>query len=92
MQVVSVLNVLNNEYEKDHVYWLMVQALGDDSKESIGRTVLRSLVTMEREKPGSCEAFVAKLIELLGRYMKNLKNTDTNTCLVIHLIVDYYLI
>ncbi|XP_010465472.1 PREDICTED: serine/threonine-protein kinase 3-like [Camelina sativa] len=42
------------------------EALGDDPKESIGRTVVRSFVTMEREKPGSCEAFVAKLIELLG--------------------------
>ncbi|KAL1202466.1 Serine/threonine-protein kinase 1 [Cardamine amara subsp. amara] len=42
------------------------EALGDDSKGSIVRTVSRSFVTMEREKPGSCEAFVAKLIELLG--------------------------
>ncbi|AEE75633.1 putative protein kinase STE-STE20-YSK family [Arabidopsis thaliana] len=42
------------------------EALGDDSKESTVRTVSRSLVMMEREKPGSCEAFVAKLIELLG--------------------------
>jgi serine/threonine-protein kinase 24/25/MST4 len=46
------------------------EALGDDSKESTVRTVSRSLVMMEREKPGSCEAFVAKLIELLGRYME----------------------
>ncbi|CAN8259283.1 unnamed protein product [Cochlearia groenlandica] len=42
------------------------EALGDDVKGSIGRRVLRSLVAMEREKPGACEAFVAKLIELLG--------------------------
>lgn len=44
----------------------------------------RSLVAMERENPGSCEAFVAKLIELLGRYTKlYIKTTDTNTCFVI---------
>ncbi|ESQ48452.1 hypothetical protein EUTSA_v10022019mg, partial [Eutrema salsugineum] len=42
------------------------ETLGDYSKGSIGHTVLRSLVAMERENPGSCEAFVAKLIELLG--------------------------
>ncbi|CAH2053654.1 unnamed protein product, partial [Thlaspi arvense] len=42
------------------------EALGGDSKASIGHTVSRSLVAMERESPGSCEAFVAKLIELLG--------------------------
>ncbi|RID63627.1 hypothetical protein BRARA_E02618 [Brassica rapa] len=42
------------------------EALGDDSKGSIGRALSRSLVAMERENPGSCEAFVAKLIELLG--------------------------
>lgn len=28
---------------------------------------------MEREKPGSCEAFIAKLIEQLGRYGKTLR-------------------
>ncbi|CAH2036549.1 unnamed protein product [Thlaspi arvense] len=39
---------------------------GDDSKGSVGHRVSRSLVKMEREKPGSCEAFVAKLIEQLG--------------------------
>ncbi|WZZ62132.1 hypothetical protein YC2023_062239 [Brassica napus] len=42
------------------------EALGDDSKGSIGRALSRSLVAMERENPGSCEACVAKLIELLG--------------------------
>uniref|UniRef100_A0A1J3GHH7 non-specific serine/threonine protein kinase n=1 Tax=Noccaea caerulescens TaxID=107243 RepID=A0A1J3GHH7_NOCCA len=39
---------------------------GDDSKGSVGHRVSRSLVKMERETPGSCEAFVAKLIEQLG--------------------------
>lgn len=49
----------------------MMQALGgDDSKGSVGHRVSRSLVKMERENPGSCEAFVAKLIEQLGRYEK----------------------
>lgn len=42
------------------------EALVDDSKGSIGRALSRSLVAMEHENPGSCEAFVAKLIELLG--------------------------
>ncbi|XP_010462183.1 PREDICTED: germinal center kinase 1-like [Camelina sativa] len=39
---------------------------GDDSKGSVGHRVSRSLVKMEREKPGSSEAFIAKLIEQLG--------------------------
>ncbi|CAH8293633.1 unnamed protein product [Eruca vesicaria subsp. sativa] len=42
------------------------EALGEDSKGSIGHALSRSFVAMERENPGSCEAFVAKLIELLG--------------------------
>ncbi|XP_010535076.1 PREDICTED: serine/threonine-protein kinase sid1-like isoform X2 [Tarenaya hassleriana] len=42
------------------------EVLGGDSKGTIGREVSRSLVNMEREKPGSCEAFVAKVIEHLG--------------------------
>ncbi|VVB00366.1 unnamed protein product [Arabis nemorensis] len=39
---------------------------GSDSKGSVGHRVSRALVNMEREKPGSCEAFIAKLIEQLG--------------------------
>ncbi|KAG7649460.1 Protein kinase domain [Arabidopsis thaliana x Arabidopsis arenosa] len=39
---------------------------GDDSKGTVGHRVSRSLVKMEREKPGSSEAFIAKLIEQLG--------------------------
>ncbi|KAF3523892.1 hypothetical protein F2Q69_00046863 [Brassica cretica] len=39
---------------------------GDTSKGSVGHRVSRALVKMEREKPGSSEAFIAKLIEQLG--------------------------
>ena len=39
---------------------------GDTSKGSVGNRVSRALVNMERQKPGSSEAFIAKLIEQLG--------------------------
>ncbi|CAH8382544.1 unnamed protein product [Eruca vesicaria subsp. sativa] len=43
------------------------EALGGDiSKGSVGHRVSRALVNMEREKPGSSEVFIAKLIEQLG--------------------------
>ncbi|WZZ47602.1 hypothetical protein YC2023_043861 [Brassica napus] len=39
---------------------------GENAKGSVGYRVSRALVNMEREKPGSSEAFIAKLIEQLG--------------------------
>ncbi|XP_010545844.1 PREDICTED: serine/threonine-protein kinase 3-like [Tarenaya hassleriana] len=42
------------------------EVLGGDSKGAVGRAVSKSIANMEREKPGSCEAFVAKVIEHLG--------------------------
>ncbi|KAH0895091.1 hypothetical protein HID58_057520, partial [Brassica napus] len=43
---------------------------GENAKGSVGYRVSRALVNMEREKPGSSEAFIAKLIEQLGRSEK----------------------
>ncbi|CAN6827740.1 unnamed protein product [Brassica oleracea] len=49
----------------------LAEALGgENAKGSVGYRVSRALVNMEREKPGSSEAFIAKLIEQLGRSEK----------------------
>lgn len=43
------------------------QAVAGDSEGSVVQAVTGSLINMERVKPGSCEAFIVKLLEQLAR-------------------------
>uniref|UniRef100_A0A0D3BMU2 Protein kinase domain-containing protein n=1 Tax=Brassica oleracea var. oleracea TaxID=109376 RepID=A0A0D3BMU2_BRAOL len=53
----------------------LAEALGgENAKGSVGYRVSRALVNMEREKPGSSEAFIAKLIEQLGSLVKEVQD------------------
>ncbi|GLT69696.1 hypothetical protein SLA2020_418270 [Shorea laevis] len=42
------------------------EAVADDSEGSVVHAVTNSLINMERAKPGSCEALIRKLLELLS--------------------------
>ncbi|KAE8713637.1 Serine/threonine-protein kinase 24 [Hibiscus syriacus] len=42
------------------------EVFSDDSEGSVVRAVMNALITMERTKPGSCEALVRKLLERLA--------------------------
>lgn len=45
----------------------IVQAAGDKSEGSTVHAVLESLMDMEYQMPGSCEALVSKLLQRVGR-------------------------
>lgn len=47
---------------------MLLQATADDSEGLVVRSVLESLMELEREKPGSCEVLIKTLLQRLGRF------------------------
>lgn len=47
---------------------MLIQVIADDSEGLVIRSVLESLMELEREKPGSCEVLIKTLLQRLGRF------------------------
>lgn len=48
--------------------YMLIQVIADDSEGLVIRSVLESLMELEREKPGSCEVLIKTLLQRLGRF------------------------